>query len=363
MRAQMEIHDGSANLPGEPRRWLVDTRWIRPNGIGRFAAEVFARLPEAEAMPRGCRHLSLLDPFWLSQVLWHRRPSVYFSPGFNPPAFSAVPFVFTISDLTYLQYATGATPLKRAYYRWLMRPACHRAFRVLTISEFSRRQIISWASLASDRVINVSCGVNSNYAHEGDAYNPGFRYLLYVGNRKPHKNLPRLLEAFATARMDSGIKLLVSGDSDREIAQRIDSLQISGRVVFAGKIPEEKMPALYRGAQALILVSLIEGFGLPIVEAMACGTPVVASNVTAHPEVAGGAAQLVDPFDSRSISHGIEQIVNDPVKRARLSVRGLERARQFSWESTALRVREVLEQAVHTTVRGVSSFRRNHATE
>ncbi|MGH7782191.1 MAG: glycosyltransferase family 4 protein [Candidatus Binataceae bacterium] len=330
----------------------MDTRWIGPHGIGRLAAEVFARLPEAEEVPRGVRHLSLLDPVWLSHVIWRRQPQVYFSPGFNAPAYSVAPFVFTICDLTHLQYATGAIPLKRAYYWWLMRPACHRAFRVLTISEFSRREIVNWAGVSADRVINVSCGVDASYTREGEKYEPGFRYLLYVGNRKPHKNLPRLLEAFTAAHIDSDIKLILSGDSDPETARQLDDLQISGRVSFAGNIPEDKMPALYRGAEALILVSLIEGFGLPVVEAMACGTPVVAANATSLPEVAGDAAQFVDPFETRAIAHGIEAVVNDPSRRAWLIVRGIERARQFSWDATASRVRAVLRDAAASNSRG-----------
>src|SRR5205807_2179362 len=120
-----------------------------------------------------------------------------------------------------------------------------------------------------------------------DRYEFRFPYLLCVSNRKPHKNESRIVDAFARARLDAGIHLVFTGESQPDLMRLIETRQLSGRVDFVGMVPEAKLPSLYRGAEALILPSLYEGFGLPILEAMACGVPVVTSNVTAMAEVAG----------------------------------------------------------------------------
>jgi glycosyltransferase involved in cell wall biosynthesis len=337
------------NSNGKPAPWLVDTRWIGPHGIGRFAKEVFARLPGAEALPQGVSLLSPLEPLWLSSVLWRKRPGVYFSPGFNPPVFSPVPFVFTIHDLNHLQFgdagAGNGTRMKRAYYRWIMRPACHRAFKVLTGSEFSRREILRWAGVPGESVVNVGYGVDAAFSPGAGKHAPGYRYVLYVGNRKPHKNLRRILEAFAKSGLPEQLKLLLSGDPDSIIVALSHQLGIENRVAFAGPIADSALPGFYRGADALIMPSLYEGFGLPVLEAMACGTPVVTSNVTALPETAGDAAIVVDPRSVAEIAQAMYRVVTECPERQRLIEAGLARAKRFSWESTADRVIEVLRGA------------------
>ena len=337
------------SIEGRPAPWLVDTRWIGPHGIGRFAKEVFARLPGAEAMPKGVSLLSPLEPLWLSSVLWRKRPGVYFSPGFNPPVFSPVPFVFTIHDLNHLQFsdagAGNGTAMKRAYYRWIMRPACHRAFKVLTGSEFSRREILRWAGVSEESVVNVGYGVDPAFSPGAGRHSPGYRYLFHVGNRKPHKNLPRILQGFAKSGLPEQLKLLLSGDSGPATAALAHQLGIGNRVAFAGRIADSALPGFYRGAEALIMPSLYEGFGFPVLEAMACGTPVVTSNVTALPETAGDAAIVVDPRSVDEIAQAMYRVVTECAERQRLIAAGLSRAKRFSWESTAHRVIEVLRDA------------------
>ena len=119
--------------------------------------------------------------------------------------------------------------------------------------------------------------------------------MLYVGNKRRHKNLERLLIAFSRADLPDDIKLVFTGDETKELLELADNLKISDRLVFFGFVAEEDLPSIYRGAMAVILVSLYEGFGIPVIEGMACGVPVLASNVSAMPEISGGAAYLVDP--------------------------------------------------------------------
>jgi glycosyltransferase involved in cell wall biosynthesis len=140
--------------------------------------------------------------------------------------------------------------------------------------------------------------------------------------------------------------LVFTGGPTAELTDCIEHLHITQRVYFAGVVRETELPSLYRGAEALVFPSLYEGFGLPILEAMGCGTPVVTANVTAMPEVAGGAALLVDPTSVEQIARAMEQIVSDTTLRRQLRHKGLTRAAEFSWASTAARVRELIDGSV-----------------
>lgn len=322
---------------------LFDARWIGRHGIGRFASELLARL-EAERL-EGLPLLHPVEPLWLPSVLLRRRPDLYFSPGYNAPRWSPVPFVFTIHDLIHVHFGEEAGAVKDVYYRFLVRPATRRAARVLTVSEFTKRELLEWAGIGEEDVVVVGNGVSAAFTPNGDPSDPGYPYVLYVGYRKPHKNVPRLLEAFARSGIPDEVRLMLSGPPDEATTALAGRLAIGERVVFAGPIPEVDLPAYYRGALAVALPSLYEGFGLPAVEGMASGTPVLASRAGALPEVVGDAAILVDPYDVDSIAGGLREIVEDDEVRAELRRRGLERAQKFSWERTAERARHVLEEA------------------
>jgi glycosyltransferase involved in cell wall biosynthesis len=224
----------------------------------------------------------------------------------------------------------------------VLKRACHRARNILTVSEFTRGQIVEWARVKQEKVVNVSCGVDPTYSPEGDSYELPFPYLLCVSNRKKHKNEFRVVEAFAKSGVAGEMRLVFTGNTTEEIAGWIERHAVTPQVHFVGSIPETHLPALYRGAKALIFPSLYEGFGLPLLEAMACGTPVVTSNLTAMPEVAGGAALIVDPTSVDQIKDAIRKIAADSSLRQQLREKGLERASHFSWQKTAERVRGIL---------------------
>jgi glycosyltransferase involved in cell wall biosynthesis len=169
----------------------------------------------------------------------------------------------------------------------------------------------------------------------GEKFSPGYPYLLYVGNKRQHKNLKRLIMAFSKADVPDDLKLVFTGEATKELLELADNLEVSNRLEFVGFVEESDLPSLYRGAVALILVSLYEGFGIPIVESMACGTPVITSNVSAMPEVAGGAGYLVDPESIDEICCGIEQVVGSYSLRERLILKGLKRSQDFSWDVSA----------------------------
>lgn len=320
---------------------LCDTRWTGHQGIAKFSNNVLARLPGMTALPAGLPLFHPFDSFWLSQVISRARPRVYFSPGFNPPLRSVRPFVFVVHDLNYVHCRENSDALRRAFFQLIVRPACRRAARVLTVSEFSRSQIIEWSNVRPEQVVNVGAGVDASFTPNGERYEPGFPYVLYVGNRSRHKNLDRLFQAFALVQLDC--KLLLSGSADEATLAIARRRGIEESLRFAGPIEDGSMPALYRGARAVVLPSLFEGFGLPIVEAMACGVPVLTSNVTSMPEIAGDAAVLVDPRNVEELASGLNRLIADASLRARLSARGLQRAAEFSWDRTATAVRAVLD--------------------
>ena len=227
-----------------------------------------------------------------------------------------------------------------------MKRACKRALSIFTVSEFTRMQIVEWSGVSTEKVLNVGCGVDPTYQPAENYYGLQFPYLLCVSNRKRHKNEFRVVEAFARADLPTGMHLVFTGGPTAELTDCIEHLHITQRVYFAGVVPETELPSLYRGAEALVFPSLYEGFGLPILEAMGCGTPVVTANVTAMPEVAGGAALLVDPTSVEQIARAMEQIVSDTTLRQQLRHKGLTRAAEFSWASTAARVRELINGSV-----------------
>jgi glycosyltransferase involved in cell wall biosynthesis len=320
----------------------ADQRWIGDHGIGRFARHVLADLDYRPIRLAG-HPAAPLDAWRLSRSLSSLTSNeLFFSPGYNSPLFCSAPFVFTIHDLSHVYCPENSNPLIRLYYATVLKRACHRARNILTVSEFTRGQIVEWARVKQEKVVNVSCGVDPTYSSEGDSYRLPFPYLLCVSNRKKHKNEFRVVEAFAKSGVAGEMRLVFTGNTTEEIAGWIERHAVTPQVHFVGSIPETHLPALYRGAKALIFPSLYEGFGLPLLEAMACGTPVVTSNLTAMPEVAGGAALLVDPTSVDQIKDAIRKIAADSSLRQQLREKGLERASHFSWQKTAERVRGIL---------------------
>lgn len=323
-----------------------DPRWSGPHGIGRFSGEVISRLENAHPVDPGVRKLSLLDPLATTLAVGRLRSGVYFTPGFNPPLRCPIPFVFCIHDLIHLRFAAESTLLRRAYYRWIVGPASRIAFRVLTVSRHSKNAILDWTGLPSERVEVVGNGVAATFCPQGPSHDPGYPYFLFVGRREAHKNVARLLAGYASSRCHKDIRLLFTGPPDRVTEAMVRRHGLIGKVVFSPIPSDAELAACYRGAVALVFPSLYEGFGLPIAEAMACGTPVLTSDATAIPETTGdGNATIIDPMRSDSIAEGLDRIAFDSGLRSSLRERGLARARDFSWDRVAGRVRGILEAA------------------
>lgn len=318
---------------------FYDPRWVGQHGIGRFAAEVTGRLPQTIPLKVRGKRLAPWDPAMISIALAGKSNGIYFSPGFNPPLRSPIPFSFTVHDLIHLHVREESSALRRLFYRSVVLPASRRAHTIFTVSEFTKGQILEWSGIPADRVTVVSNGRSAVFTPEGPRHTIGRPYFLHVGRRVAHKNIPRLLQAFRDSRANRDACLLFTGCEDEPTAKCINELDMHTSVHFTGSLTDEALASVYRGAVALLFPSLYEGFGLPIIEAMACGTPVLTSNVTAMPEVTGPeSAVLVAPHDADEISHGIDQLAHNESLRKSLINRGLLRSDYFSWDQTALRV-------------------------
>jgi len=320
----------------------ADQRWIGDHGIGRFARHVLAGQGYCP-IPLTGHPADPLDALRLTRALRSlNREDLFFSPGYNSPLVCPSLFVITVHDLSHIHCPENSSFLIRLYYATILKRACRLAARILTVSEFTRAQILDWSGLNADAVCNVGCGVEMSYRPDGEAYGLPFPYLLCVSNRKPHKNEFRVVEAFARSGLARKMHLVFTDGSTPQFARRIEQHHLTASVGFAGRVPESQLPSLYRGAQALIFPSLYEGFGLPILESMACGTPVVTSNITAMPETAGGAALLVDPTSADEIAEAMNRVVTDTSLRRQLRDKGLRRATLFQWKNVGARVREAL---------------------
>lgn len=268
------------------------------------------------------------------------------------PLWSPVPQITVIHDILPL-YFPAEFPRQQWYFRSFVPAVLRRSSHVIADSAQTRDDVVNRFGLRPDRISVVLPGVDHDlFRPQPDAEAVAARYglrefILFVGNVRPHKNLLRLLEAFAGVR--GGVMLAIVGYRDPryapEVERRVRELGLDGRVRFLGFVPSEVLPMLYGAAGLTVVPSLYEGFGLPVLEAMACGSPVVASTVGGLREAVGDAALVVDPRDVRGWSRALEDVLASPARRASLRERGLRHARRFRWEETAQKILTIIQEA------------------
>jgi len=254
------------------------------------------------------------------------------------------PGVVTIHDITFTLHPEWFPWRSRVAFGMLAPGSARRAAHVLTVSACSRRDIIARYGVDGARVTAVPLAADPAFtprtAEEVERVKRKHSltrpYFVHLGSLHPRRNIEKLMDAFASVKDASDLALV--GRVERpwlSMAPLIRARKLDGRVKHLGYVGEADLPALLTGAVALTYPSLYEGFGLPVIEAMACGTPVLTSNVSALPETAGGAAFLVDPASTEEIATGLRALLEDPALRERLSEAGLARAAAFSWRRTA----------------------------
>jgi glycosyltransferase involved in cell wall biosynthesis len=318
----------------------------KPAAIDRFANR-WPNFKVRQTLP----HTPLVRiPLTLSAEL-RRHPVDVLHVQFTAPPFAPCPVVTTIHDLSFEHLPETFKRRSRAQLRLTVRRTARKAALVLTLSEFSRRDIIETYAVDPERVIVTPAAAPTHFKPVAaeteleeirERYGIGANYLLSLGSIQPRKNLTRLIEAFQwlrKSRPDSELPQLViagkRGWLDDEVFRAAQQDGLNESVKFIGYVPEEDLPALYSGAICFVYPSYFEGFGLPVLEAMQCGVPVIAGNQTSLPEVAGDAALLFDPFDTRALGEAIARVIDHPDYRTELSARGLKRAAEFSWIATA----------------------------
>lgn len=294
----------------------------------------------------------------LPRLLRRDRVDVFFSPAFILPARWRGIGVVTVHDLNFEVSPQTIHPVRRAYLRAITRRSVHRARGVIAISRATAEDIVRLYSVPRSKIVLIPYGLDASFnptnarhleASVRERYRLPEEFLLFVGTLEPRKNLPRLLEAYALACRQASLPPLVlvgaPGWRNERILTQARRLGIEGQLHFAGYISRENLPGVYVAARALLYPSLYEGFGLPPLEAMGCGTPVLASNVSAMPEVIGDAGVLINPCDVQEMAEGILRIAQDETLRQRMVERGLERAQRFRWDEAAHQTLSVIEQA------------------
>jgi glycosyltransferase involved in cell wall biosynthesis len=299
-------------------------------------------------------------PLTLSTEL-RRRPVDVLHVQYTAPPLTPCPVVTTIHDLSFEHLPETFNRRSWMQLRLTVRHTARRAAQIIAISEYSRQDIIKTYGISPDRITVTPVAAAQRFAPVTDEtelkrvrqnYGLEADYILSVCSIQPRKNLVRLIEAYSCLRgsvSDGKLPQLVlagkRGWLDSEVFQFAQQRSLNGDIVFTGYVHDDDLPALYSGAICFAYPSFFEGFGLPVLEAMQCGAPVIAGNRTSIPEVVGDAALLFDPFDSDSIMKGLAQVLNDSAYRATLRSRGFARARDFDWKRTAQLTLQVYERA------------------
>jgi glycosyltransferase involved in cell wall biosynthesis len=297
-----------------------------------FAPRRHAHLlpPGVELIEVDAPHYSIRELVTIGRAIDRAKIDLFHAPHYVVP-FTSTPFVVTVHDLIHLRHPN---PLARTYARQMIGRAVRRSRRVLTVSETVKGEIVATFGCSDDHVVVTPNGVTAPFTAEGNAAEG--RYFLYAGNDKPHKNVDLLVDAFARI---SGASLVLTGAPFERFRDR-------DGVIISGFVKDEELAALYRGALALVMPSREEGFGLPALEAMACGTAVITSNAPALVEITGDAALHVDATID-ALADAMQRVASDSVLRGDLARRGIERARFFTWTRCAERTRDAFRAAMN----------------
>jgi glycosyltransferase involved in cell wall biosynthesis len=373
----------------------VNTRFLLPDrleGIGKFTHEILRRLtvryPEHEfyfffdraydqrfiysanvkpiVVYPSARHPVLF--FWWFQVSLARalkklKPDIFLSTDGMTTLNTSVPRVTVMHDLAFEHYPQDVDYLSRKYYKYYGPRFAQVSEKIIAVSEFTRQDIIRQYSIAPEKITVVP-----NAAGEGfkkidfekqvalrEKYTRGEAYFVFVGALQPRKNLVNLFRAFDLFKNKTGseVKLLVVGRKAWQagsISKAYKQMQFKSEVVFTGRVSDAELVRLYGAAIATVYVPTLEGFGIPIVEAQKCGCPVITSNTSSMPEVAGGGAILVNPFVAEEITDALIKVYHELEVRARLVEEGYRNAQRFSWDSSCEKVMQVLEEVIQANL-------------
>jgi len=321
-------------------------------------------LPDGVRLPTTRSRFLTRNP--LRRVMWEQAvlPSVLrrmganlcHGPAFAVPLLSRCAQVVTLHDLSFLRHPKFFHRGNRLYLSLITRLSCHRAAAVIAVSNFTASEAVELLDLPSERVVTVYSGVSARFHPILEADVAKFRevkglperFILYLGTLEPRKNLIRLVRAFSRLA-DPDLHLVLAGAkgwSYGDIFKEVDRLGLQDLVHFPGFVPGAEQALWYNAARAFAYVSTYEGFGLPVIEALACGVPAVTSSTTSLPEAGGGGAIAVSPEDEAAIAEALHSAVTEETLRCELRQAGLAHAASFTWDHTALKTSEVYSRAL-----------------
>ena len=358
----------------------------RRAGIHQYIAQVLRHLPWEEGEPTyvvftqqdnlfedkpGITAVSsrlstqnrLLRIFWEQVVwpwqAWRRGLKLLHSMAFVTPLLAPCPTVITVYDLSFYHFPERFPALQRLYLSSQTRRSCQRARRIITISESSRHDVHRFLAVPLAQIDVVVPGVDPVYhplpAAEVAAFRQKHgldRFVLHVGTLQPRKNIPVLIEAMSRLE-DIEVKLVLVGGKGwlyDDIFRQVQALGLADRVIFTGYVPDDDLPLWYNAAELLVFPSVYEGFGLPVVEAMACGTPVIAANSSSIPEAVGEAGLLFAPNDVETLVNQMTAVLTNTDLRDALRQQGLDHAQTFSWERAGRETAVVYQRALSRSI-------------
>lgn len=370
----------------------VNTRLLLPGkleGIGWFTYETLKRITQAHpeheflflfdrkyseefifsdnvtpiVVPLQARH-PILFHLWfewmIPPVLRKHNVDLFLSPDGYLSLNSEKKQLAVIHDINFEYYPRHLPFAVRKYYRYYFPKFAEKANRIATVSQFSKEDIIRHYETEPDKIDVVFNGVSNAYKPISSAekitarakFTQGYDYFIFIGSIQPRKNLAQLFKAFDLFKKENktDIKLLIVGEKKwwtKAIKRAFDGMAHQEDVIFSGRLSQEDLSQALAASLALVYVSFFEGFGIPIVEAMNCEVPVITSNITSMPEVAGSAAVYVSPFDVNSIKEGMEKIAFDPELTAKLVEAGKEQRQKFSWDKTAEKLWDSIEKCLN----------------
>ena len=366
----------------------IDARKLRDYGIGTYVRNLLRQLarqdttneyvvlcreqdcdtieefgPRFRSVVQNAGPYSIKEQFAVPMDLRREAVDLFHAPHYVLPPLTPCQSVVTIHDCIHLRFPQYLPSTLGHAYAWAqMWTATHRAARVITVSEASKRDILRYFRLPERKIDVIYNAIDDRFWGQPDAdeisrvrerYRLNDPFVLYAGNIKPHKNLERLIEAFHLMRQDTphlaNVQLLIIGDEISKYAtlrRAVHRHKLHKHVRFFGFVSDQTLAALYRLADVFVFPSLYEGFGLPPLEAMASGTPVITSNVSSLPEVVGDAALMIDPYDPAAIADAMQRVLETPALREELQRKGLARAREFSWERSVARVRDIYDEVM-----------------
>ncbi|MDT8716158.1 glycosyltransferase family 4 protein [Clostridium sp. 19966] len=301
--------------------------------------EIFGEFKNVEFIVMKSKFISLQEQIELPRVInRYKGKAIFHSPSFVGSPFIKINTIMTIHDLNHLRFPQFYSPFHKYYYKFIVKTSARKTAKLLTGSEFAKDELLEWLECDESKIVVAYDGIDKRFSLIEDKdklesvrkkYKLPDRFILYIGNQKPHKNVETIISSM---KYIDEVKFVINGKGNESINKAISDNKVEDKILKIGFVDEEDLPYVYNLATVFTFPSLYEGFGLPPLEAMACGCPTVVSNTSSLPEVVGEAALKVEAKDDKAFADAINQLLTDEKLRENLIQSGMERVKKFSWD-------------------------------